>query len=120
VLTQAGPQTLRRWLLAEGLGLQRRRDPHRRRRPRRACFGELVQMDASEHDRLEDCGEDMVLITMMDDATNYLLARFYPAGTTEPHTPLADRESAGNRCLTGEPSPPRLFWWGPEASAAKC
>jgi hypothetical protein len=46
------PQTLRRWLIEEGLW-QRRRDPHRSRQPRRACFGELVQMDASIHDWLE-------------------------------------------------------------------
>jgi hypothetical protein len=33
------PDTLRRWLLAEGLWQRRRqRDPHRRRRPRRRCF----------------------------------------------------------------------------------
>ena len=49
-----GVETLRRWLLAEGLWeRKRRRDPHRSRRPRRSCFGELVQMDASIHDWLE-------------------------------------------------------------------
>src|SRR5947199_5576386 len=43
-------QTLRRWLIEEGLWQRRRRrDVHRSRRPRRACFGELVQMDASVH-----------------------------------------------------------------------
>src|SRR5215208_923711 len=46
-----GAETRRRWLLAEGLWeRKRRRDPHRSRRPRRGCFGELVQMDASIHD----------------------------------------------------------------------
>src|SRR4029077_16444437 len=45
-----GAETLRRWLLAAGpWQRQRRRDPPRSRRPRRACFGELVQMDASVH-----------------------------------------------------------------------
>jgi helix-turn-helix protein len=86
------PQTLRRWLLAEGLWQRRRRrDPHRSRRPRRACFGELVQMDASEHDWLEGRGEQVVLISMIDDATNAVLARFYPAGTTEAHMDLLGR-----------------------------
>jgi transposase len=86
------PQTLRRWLSAAGLWQrQRRRDPHRSRRPRRACFGELVQMDASVHDWLEGRGEDMVLITMIDDATNYVLARFYPAGTVLAHLDLLGR-----------------------------
>ena len=69
------PDTLRRWLLAEGLWqIQRRREQHRSRRPRRACFGELVQMDTSIHDWTEGRGEDMVLIHMIDDATSRLLA----------------------------------------------
>src|SRR6516165_2993015 len=87
-----GPQTLRRWLIAEGLWQQRRRrNPHRRRRPRRACLGELVQMDASVHDWLEGRGEEMVLISMIDDATNRTLARFYPGGTVEAHLDLLGR-----------------------------
>src|SRR5580700_10181079 len=36
---KVGVETLRRWLLAEGLWQRRRqRDPHRSRRPRRRCF----------------------------------------------------------------------------------
>jgi transposase len=86
------PQTLRRWLLAEGLWQRRRRrDPHRSRRPRRACFGELVQIDASIHDWLEGRGEELVLITLIDDATSYLMARFYPSGTVEAHLDLVGR-----------------------------
>ena len=86
------PETLRRWLIAAGLWeRRRRRDPHRSRRPRRDCFGELVQMDASIHDWLEGRGEEMVLISMIDDATSYTMARFYPAGTTEAHLDLLER-----------------------------
>ena len=86
------PQTLRRWLIDEGLWQRRRRrDPHRSRRPRRACFGELVQIDASIHDWLEGRGEEPVLITLIDDATSYLMARFYPAGTVGAHLDLAGR-----------------------------
>jgi hypothetical protein len=86
------PQTLRRWLMAEGLWQRRRRrDPHRNRRLRRACFGELVQMDASVHDWLEGRGEHLVLISMIDDATNHILARFYPAATVEAHMDLLGR-----------------------------
>ena len=89
---RVSPQTLRRWLMAEGLWQrQRRRDPHRSRRPRRACFGELVQIDASQHDWLEGRGEELVLISMVDDATSRVLARFYPAGTTEAHLDLLGR-----------------------------
>ncbi len=62
--------------------------PHRSRRPRRACFGELVQMDTSIHDWTEGRGEDMVLIHMIDDATSRLLARFYDADTVLNHMDL--------------------------------
>jgi hypothetical protein len=86
------PDTLRRWLLAEGLWQRRRRrDVHRQRRPRRSCFGELVQMDTSIHDWTEGRGESMVLITMIDDATSRLLARFYPSDTVEAHFDLLGR-----------------------------
>jgi len=87
-----GAQTLRRWLIAEGLWQrQRRRETHRSRRPRRACLGELVQMDASIHDWLEGRGEDVVLISMIDDATNRILARFYREGTVQTHMDLLGR-----------------------------
>jgi hypothetical protein len=86
------PSTLRRWLLAEGLWQRRRqREPHRSRRPRRSCFGELVQMDASIHDWLEGRGESLVLISMIDDATGRVLARFYREGTVETHLDLLGR-----------------------------
>jgi transposase len=86
------PDTLRRWLLAEGLWQrQRRRDPHRSRRPRRACFGELVQIDASIHDWLEGRGEEVVLISMIDDATSWIMSRFYGAGTVATHMDLVGR-----------------------------
>jgi hypothetical protein len=81
--------TLRRWLLDAGLWQpQRRRLQHRSRRLRRACFGELVQMDTSIHDWTEGRGENMVLIHMIDDATSRLLARFYDADTVLNHMDL--------------------------------
>jgi hypothetical protein len=84
-----GVETLRQWLLAEGLWQRKRRhEPHRSRRPRRSCFGELVQMDASIHDWLEGRGETLVLITLIDDATSRVLAKFYRAGTVESHMDL--------------------------------
>jgi hypothetical protein len=89
---ELGVETLRRWLLESGLWERRRhRDPHRSRRPRRSCFGELVQMDASVHDWLEGRGETIVLITMIDDATGRLLARFYSEGTVKAHMDLLGR-----------------------------
>ena len=76
-------ETLRHWLLAEGLWRRRRkRDKHRRRRERRDCFGELVQADGSHHDWLEGRGPWMVLVVMIDDATSRTIARFYPVSYT--------------------------------------
>ena len=87
-----GVETLRQWLVAEGLWTRHRhRDPHRSRRPRRSGFGELVRMDASIHDWLEGRGETVVLIAMIDDATSRVLARFYPAATVETHMDLLER-----------------------------
>jgi len=84
--------TLRRWLIEEGLWQrQRRRDSHRSRRPRRSCFGELVQMDASIHDWLEGRGEELVLVSMIDDATSRVMSRFYRSGTVEAHLDLLGR-----------------------------
>jgi len=84
--------TLREWLLAEGLWQpRRRRERHRRRRERRACLGELVQADGSHHDWLEGRGERMVLVAMIDDATSWVLARFYAAETTEAYMDLLGR-----------------------------
>jgi len=86
------PETLRQWLLAEGLWQrQRQRDPHRQRRPRRACFGELVQMDTSIHDWTEGRGEPMVLVNMIDDATSRVLSGFYEGETVEAHFDLLGR-----------------------------
>ena len=85
-------RTLRQWLLAEGLWQrQRKSDPHRQRRDRRPCLGELVQADGSHHDWLEGRGPWMVLVVMIDDATSKTLARFYPAETTEAYMDLLAR-----------------------------
>jgi hypothetical protein len=85
-------RTLREWLVAEGLWQrQRKRDPHRQRRDRRECFGELVQADGSHHDWLEGRGPWMVLVVMIDDATSKTMARFYPAETTEAYMDLLGR-----------------------------
>ena len=89
---EVGRETLRRWLSEAGLWERRRdHDPHRSRRPRRPCFGELVQMDASTHDWLEGRGESLVLITMIDDATSRLMSRFYKEGSTRTHMDLSWR-----------------------------
>jgi len=65
------PETLRRWMLAAKLWSRaRKRAPHRKRRERRAHFGELVQFDGSPHDWFEGRGEKCFLMNMVDDATS--------------------------------------------------
>ena len=73
--------TLRLWMIDEGLWeAKRRKARHRKARPRRAAFGELIQWDSSEHEWFEKrMSGKFVLIKMHDDATNRLLmARFVP------------------------------------------
>ena len=64
-------ETLRRWMLAQGLwSRERRRQRHRQRRARKEHFGEMVQMDGSFHRWLEERGPEGCLIDLVDDATN--------------------------------------------------
>ena len=64
-------ETLRRWMLAEGLwSRERKRRRHRRRRERKEHLGEMVQMDGSFHHWLEERGPQGCLMDMVDDATN--------------------------------------------------
>ena len=79
-------ETLRQWMMVEGLWKtkpQRRARIHQRR-PRRACLGELVQLDGSPHAWFEDRGERCTLIVFIDDATSQLMyLRFVAAETTQ-------------------------------------
>jgi len=85
-------ETLRKWLVEEGLWKgRRRRYKHRMRRERRACFGELVQADGSPHDWLEERCPVFTLLVMIDDATSRATARFYRAETTEGYMDLLGR-----------------------------
>ena len=68
---QVKAETLRRWMLAEGLWSRARRGrQRRRRRERKEHFGELVQMDGSFHPWLEERGRGGCLMDLVDDATN--------------------------------------------------
>ncbi len=73
---EIGVETLRGWMLEEGLWSRERRGrAHRRRRERKAHFGELVQLDGSFHDWLEGRGPRGCLMNMVDDATGTTLGR---------------------------------------------
>lgn len=77
-------ETLRRWLLKQGLWHKRRRRPvHRSWRQRRAHFGELVQLDGSHHCWFEKRAEPCCLMNMVDDATGRTLSGFAAEETTE-------------------------------------
>ena len=70
-----GVETLRRWMIVDGLWIDRRHrlpSPHQPRR-RRDCLGELVQIDGSEHAWFENRGAQCTLLAFVDDATSRLM-----------------------------------------------
>jgi transposase len=76
-------ETLRRWLIKEGLWVRRRRGlKHRRWRARKEHFGELVQLDGSFHawfgDERHPC-----LMELVDDATGTTLSVMSEEETTQ-------------------------------------
>jgi len=76
-------ETLRRWLIKEGLWQKkRRRKKHRAWRERKEHVGELIQMDGSEHDWFEGRRGKAVLMVMVDDAGSRTFARFFEGETT--------------------------------------
>lgn len=78
-------ETIRKWLITEGLwGKKRRRRRHRQWRQRRECLGEMIQIDGSHHDWLEGRGETVVVMGYIDDATNRVYGRFYDYEGTIP------------------------------------
>jgi transposase len=73
---ELGVETLRGWMLEEGLwSRERRGGAHRQRRERKAHFGELGQLDGSFHDWLEGRGRGGCLMNMVDDATGTTLCQ---------------------------------------------
>lgn len=65
---------LRRGMIAgEIWRAKKRKVRHRAYRQRRACLGELVQLDGSEHDWFEGRAERCVLLIFIDDATSRIL-----------------------------------------------
>lgn len=78
-------ETLRKWLIREGLSYKRRKNrPHKAWRERKHYSGEMVQMDGSHHDWLEGRGPELVLMGYIDDATGNAFARFYTYEGTIP------------------------------------
>lgn len=79
-------ETLRGWMAQAQLWKPRRRRLQRVHSPRqrRACRGELVQIDGSHHDWFEQRAPKCCLIAFIDDATGQVLAgRFFATETTQ-------------------------------------
>jgi hypothetical protein len=70
-----GRETMRQWMIAEGLWLDRKQRRKRVHQPRhrRECVGELVQIDGCEHWWFEDRGRQCTLLVFVDDATGRLM-----------------------------------------------
>jgi hypothetical protein len=68
-------ETLRQWMTEDGLWVPhaRRRDRVHQPRRRRACLGELVQIDGCDHEWFEDRGQRCTLLVFVDDATSSLM-----------------------------------------------
>ena len=64
-------ETLRLWLIEEGLWKKRKGQKEKKRswRARKNHYGSMVQMDGSHHDWLEGRGPKLVLMGYIDDAT---------------------------------------------------
>lgn len=78
-------ETMRQWLLREGLWARKRRSrAYRQRRERKACYGQMVQVDGSHHDWLEGRGPALVLMGHIDDATSRFYGKFYEYEGTVP------------------------------------
>jgi len=78
-----GVETLRQWLVAEGLWIKQRKGrKHRRKRPRRGSVGELLQFDGSTHDWFEGRGPACCLLVAIDDASSRVWMRFAKSENT--------------------------------------
>ncbi len=77
-------ETVRKWMVEDGLWLSRKqRRTFHQPRLRRECFGELIQIDGSEHRWFEDRGDRCTLLVFIDDATSTLMElRFVPSEST--------------------------------------
>jgi len=77
-------ETLRRWIIVACLWSGRTAHrQHRKRRERRAHFGELVQFDGSHHAWFEDREKTSCLMVMVDDATGQTKAHMADGETIQ-------------------------------------
>jgi transposase len=77
-------ESVRRIMIAEGIWKPKRakRPSTHQMRERRACFGELIQIDGSEHAWFEERGPKCTLLVYIDDATGQLLELLFVPSET--------------------------------------
>lgn len=77
-------ETLRQWMMEWQLWIEKRRKKVKthQSRIRRACFGELIQIDGSHHDWFEGRAPKCCLLVFIDDATNRLVGLRFEEGET--------------------------------------
>jgi hypothetical protein len=83
-------ETLRQWMTEDGLWVPhaRRRDRVHQPRRRRACLGELVQIDGCDHEWVEDRGQRCTLLVFVDDATSSLMQLLFCDAESAAHRPM--------------------------------
>jgi transposase len=99
-------ETLRNLMIEAGLWIPRRARQARLHQPRerRACLGELVQIDGSRHHWFEQRGEACALLAFVDDATGRLLQlRFAETESTVSYF-------EATRCYIEQHGKPRAFY----------
>jgi transposase len=82
---QVSRETLRKWMTEAGLWLSRKqRRTFHQPRLRRESYGELIQIDGSDHRWFESRGEPCTLLVFIDDATSRLMQlRFVRSESTD-------------------------------------
>src|SRR5450755_2761648 len=85
-----GRETVRTWMIEGKLWRASRQSIEKihQWRERRSRVGEMIQWDTSEHAWLEDRGPKLYLISMIDDASSRLHARFVLHDSTEENVRL--------------------------------
>lgn len=76
---QISRESVRRIMITEGIWKPKRakQPPLHQMRERRACYGELVQIDGSDHKWFEDRGPRCSLLVFVDDATGQLVELWF-------------------------------------------
>jgi len=78
-------ETLRLWLIEANIPYRKRKKrPHRQWRQRKEYYGQMNQMDGSEHDWFEGRGPQCVFMGHIDDATGIPFGRFHEYEGTIP------------------------------------